>query len=139
MVTSAASDSPLLLDTSVLSLFFKTDQRSQLYAPDIQGRILAVSFITIGELYRWTIERKWGQSRIRRLEARLNNMVKLPWHDSVARHWAQIQTETPKSANDAWIAACARAYGCTLVTNDNDFSDIRGLQVISHANEGRRL
>jgi predicted nucleic acid-binding protein len=55
---------PLLLDTSVVSLFFKNDDtRAALYLPDLQGRILAISFITVAELRRWTIERKWGQPR----------------------------------------------------------------------------
>ncbi|MCH9039856.1 MAG: PIN domain-containing protein, partial [Chloroflexi bacterium] len=51
--------------------------------------------------------------------------------------WALIQSSTPKSANDAWIAACALTYGCTLVTDDNDFHGIQGLNLISHVNEGR--
>ncbi len=105
-------DAPRLVDTSVLSLFLKkSDQpsglRSQLYVPDLENHTLAVCFVTIGELYAWTIFRKWGSRRVTEMEQWLNKMVKLPWHDSVAHHYARIQTQTPKTINDAWIAACA--------------------------------
>ena len=141
MIPSSA-DAPRLVDTSVLSLFLKQDdqpsqRRSQLYLPDLLNHTLAVSFITIGELYAWTMSRKWGSRRITEMEQALNRMVKLPWHDSVAHHYARIQTQTPKGINDAWIAACALAYGCVLVTDDNDFRGIHGLQIISHSDESR--
>lgn len=142
MAIPTSADAPRLVDTSVLSLFLKKpDQpsqlRSQLYVPDLLNKTLTVSFITIGELYTWAMSQKWGVRRISEMEEALNKMVKLPWHDSVARHYARIQTTTPKSINDAWIAACALAYGCVLVTDDNDFYGIPGLQIISHSNEGR--
>lgn len=142
MATPTSTDAPRLVDTSVLSLFLKKDDqlsqlRSQLYVPDLLNKTLTVSFITIGELYAWATFRNWGPLRISEMEQALNKMVKLPWHDSVARHYARIQTTTPKGINDAWIAACALAYGCVLVTDDNDFYGIPGLQLISHANEGR--
>ena len=44
---------------------------------------------------------------------------------------------TPKSDNDAWIAACALTYELTLVTDDDDFHGIQGLNIISHYSEGR--
>ena len=142
MGTPTSVDAPRLVDTSVLSLFLKKDDqqsqlRTQLYVPDLLNHTLTVSFITIGELYAWTIFRKWGSRRISEMEQALNKMVKLPWHDSVAHHFARIQTQTPKGINDAWIAACALAYGCVLVTDDNDFRDIPGLNIISHSDEGR--
>ena len=142
MVFQLTDNAPRLLDTSVLSLFFKrpgqkSGLRSQLYVRDLLDHTLAVSFITKGELYAWTIARKWGSHRVAEMEKDLNDLVLLPWHDSVALHYARIQTQSPKASNDAWIAACAIAYGCVLVTDDSDFDDIAGLQVISHHNEGR--
>ena len=139
---SPTDDAPRLVDTSVLSLFFKRrDQkswlRSQLYVPDLTDRTLAISFITKGELYAWTLARKWGSQRVTEMERTLSKFVTLPWHDSVAHHYARIQTQYKKQHNDAWIAACALAYGCILVSDDNDFHSIPGLQVISHFDEGR--
>ena len=132
------SDPPLLLDTSVLSLFFKKNRdRAALYWPDLEGQRLAVSFVTIGEIHLWAILHHWGQARIAKFEDALRGMVILPSSDEVARHWALVQSSTRKSANDAWIAACALTYGCTLVTDDTDFHGIQGLNIISHVNEGR--
>lgn len=126
---------PMLLDTSVFSLFLKqNDTRAHFYLPLIQGHILAVSFITIGELYRWVYERGWGLRRVQELESRLKRVLILPWHDSVARHWAHIRKDNPGrvlSDNDTWIAACAMTYDCTLVTSDKDFLGIHGLNIIS--------
>lgn len=129
---------PLLLDTSVLSLFFKRNTtRAVLYEPDLRGKRLAVCFVTIAEIHRWAILHHWGQARIAKFEEALGGMVILPSNDEVSRHWALIQSSTQRSANDAWIAACALTYGCTLVTDDNDFHGIQGLSIISHVNEGR--
>ena len=127
---------PLLLDTSVVSLFFKkNDTRAPLYLPDLQGKLLAISFVTVAELKRWVISRRWGQTRIDEIDRRLRLMVTLPYTDAVALQWARIQADTPRSENDAWIAACALAYGLTLVTDDKGFEGIRGLTIISHHSE----
>lgn len=130
---ATTSSNPLLLDTSVFSLLLKSqDSRASLYAPDLQDKILAVSFITVGELYRWAIGRNWGTTRFLDLQARLTKVVLLPYNDAVALQWARVQTSIPKKDNDAWIAACALAYGCTLVTDDGGFGDIQGLKTITH-------
>ncbi len=133
-MTTSSPQLPLLLDTGIFSLFLKrTDSRKALYFPDMEGHILAISFVSVGELYRWPIERRWGQRRIADLEDHMRRVVVLPWHDSVARQWARIMAETPdRGQNDAWIAACAIIYGCTLVTDDHKFQSIRGLTVITH-------
>ena len=128
------TDDPLLLlDTSVVSLFFRPgDTRAALYLPELQGKFLSISFVTIGELHRWAIQRKWGARRIEEMQQRLQLMVTLPYSDAVSLQWARIQTSTPKADNDAWIAACALVYGCTLVSDDSDFVGIQGIPIISH-------
>ena len=64
-----SSETPLLLDTGVFSLLFKpNDSRRALYFPDLKGHILAVSFITVGEIYRWAILRRWQSERVKKLE-----------------------------------------------------------------------
>lgn len=96
------ADTPLLVDTSVVSLLFKpNDTRTSLYLPELQGRLLAVSFITIGELHRWTIQRKWGQRRTDELREVLKRFVTLPYNDAVSLQWARIQASTPRRDNDA--------------------------------------
>ncbi len=127
------ADIPLLVDTSVVSLLFKpNDARTRLYLPELRGRLLAVSFVTVGELHRWAIQRRWGRQKTNELRERLNSFVAIPYNDAVSLQWAGIQARTPKSDNDAWVAACAIVYGCSLVTDDSDFQGIQGLHVICH-------
>jgi len=131
----SVSDIPMLLDTSVFSLFLKhNDSRAALYLPDIQDKLLAVSFVTVGELYKWAYLQRWGFERLRELEERLQKVVILSAHEEVARQWAHIQSVPGRSLpdNDAWIAACALAYGCVLVTHDRHLIDIPGISIISH-------
>ena len=131
----SAGDNPVILDTSVFSLFLKrSDNRAGLYLPDIQGKVLAVTFVTVGELYRWAYARNWGAARIRDLEGRLRRVVVLAAHEGVAQQWARIQSVPGRTmpVNDAWVAACALAYGCVLLAHDAHFADVPGLTVISH-------
>ena len=128
-------DIPVLLDTNVFSYLLKpNDSRAALYMTDIQGKLITVSFVTVGELYRWAYLHKWGLRRIRELEEQLQKIVILPAHEEVARQWAHIQSVPGRSLsdNDAWIAACALVYGCVLVTHDNHFSGIPNITIISH-------
>jgi len=125
---------PLLLDTDVVSYLLKNDSRAEPYTQDLRGRLLAISFVTIGELYRWAFSHHWGPRRIQELDARLRNMVTLPYHDDVAIQWARITSNPGRvlPQNDAWIAACAITFRCTLVTHDRIFQGIPALQVIIH-------
>lgn len=129
-------EEPRLLDTNVLSFFLKGDTRADRYRPDVDGKLVAVSFATVGELYKWanTKNKKWSAKKISDLESRLRRIVILPSNDSVARHWGRIASipGLPIADNDAWIAACAFTYGCILVTHDRVFTRIRGLKVITH-------
>jgi tRNA(fMet)-specific endonuclease VapC len=54
----------LLLDTNVVSYLFKGDTRALAYAPIIQGNRLAISFVTVAELYEWAAIKKWGENRL---------------------------------------------------------------------------
>lgn len=130
-----SNDTPMLLDTNIFSLLLKRgDSRAALYLPDIQGKLLALSFVTIGETYRWAYLHDWGTRRVQELEKAFQKFVVLTAHKEVARHWARIMSIHGQSFrdNDAWIAACALVYGCVLVTHDRHFFDIPGLSIVSH-------
>ena len=80
------------------------------------------------------IPKTLGPRRIQELEEQLQKVVILPAHEEVARQWAHIQNIPGRQLadNDAWIAACALAYGCVLVTHDRSLSNFPGLTIISH-------
>ena len=61
----------ILLDTNIVSFLQKGDSRAKLYAPYLQGQHLAISFMTVAELYQWAAIRSWGERRKKQLEATL--------------------------------------------------------------------
>jgi hypothetical protein len=62
-MTVPATVQSVVVDTDVVSLTFKRDTRAKLYRPHLDGRQLTVSFMTIAELQRWALNRRWGERR----------------------------------------------------------------------------
>ena len=127
----------LIVDTDVVSFLLKGDTRGELYRPHLQGRTLALSFMTVAELYQWAYVRNWGDRKLTRLEEQLHRYVIVPFDNELCKQWASISVQRqrlgrPISVQDAWIAATAIRHSSPLVThNGDDFSDITGLEVIS--------
>ncbi len=96
--------------------------------------------MTVGELYEGALRARWRADKIEKLKSVLRTYLVIPASPHVCWHWAQIRCERPNqpiSVDDAWIAACARAHGCALVThNPGDFSGITGLDVLTE-NDGQ--
>jgi len=128
-----------IVDTDVVSFLLKGDTRAQLYRPHLQGKTLALSFMTVAELYQWAYVRNWGEQKLTRLEEQLRTYVIVPFDNELCKQWATICVERqrlgrPISVQDAWIAATALRHGCLLVThNRDDFDNITGLTIISEA------
>ena len=127
----------LLLDTDIVSFFLKGDSRANKYASIVQGNRLALSFMTVAELFQWAAVRNWGQSRIAGLEKSLQNYLIIPIDIEVCRIWGNLRAERQAigkviSPQDAWIAATAIRHNLPLVTNNaKDFQNISKLQVIT--------
>jgi tRNA(fMet)-specific endonuclease VapC len=51
-----------VVDTDVVSFLFKRDSRAELYRPHLINRTLIVSFMTVAEMERWALTRKWGEA-----------------------------------------------------------------------------
>ena len=126
-----------LVDTNVVSYILKGNALAQLYAPRLQGHLLAVSFITVGELYFGAENAGWGEAKRRQLDETLRNFVVVPYDHEIARCYAKVCVQRkrmgrPIALHDAWIAACAVRHGVLLVThNRRDFEGIDGLALIS--------
>lgn len=128
----------LLLDTNLVSFLFKGDSRAQLYAAHLQGQRLAISFMTVAELYQWAAVRQWGKRRVTQLEQSLmTNYTVLSFDIALCRKWGEVRARgraigKPVSPEDAWIAATALQYNLPLVThNPRDFADISDLEIIT--------
>lgn len=118
----------VVLDTDVASAVFRGRTSEQLGAV-LTGRSLAVTFVTVAELTKWTLVRHWGPQRLADMRAFLASVIVLPYGERVATTWGEMQARAqlrgrPRPANDAWIAACCLVRGLPLATlNTKDFAD----------------
>jgi tRNA(fMet)-specific endonuclease VapC len=129
----------VVVDTCVVSFVFKRDSRAELYRPHLDGNLLVISFMTLAELYRWPLERDWGETRRMALEQRMREYTVYPFTRDLCRQWATATDEARRNGNeikvdDAWIAATALLYDIPLVThNRSDFEGVPDLSVISES------
>ncbi len=131
----------VLLDTNVVSYLLKGHSLAGRYRRHLEGKTLVISFMSVAELYEGALRAQWTLQKLEKLNMELRRYVVVRASPDVCWHWAQIRHERrqqPISVADAWIAACARAHGCVLVThNPSDFNNINGLQVVSEV-EGQQ-
>src|SRR5256885_7218677 len=120
--------SRIVLDTDVTSRSFKRD-----LPPTLLRRLIniepSITFITQGELAKWSKRRHWGAQRQERLARWLDGMPVLHSTDDITHVWGEVaalaeQRGRPRPVNDCWIAACCLAYDLPLATlNVKDFED----------------
>lgn len=127
----------IVLDTNIVSYLMKGGPLAEAYAPHTQGRLLAIAFITVGELYFGAEKKNWGKRKRKDLETILRNFVVIPYDHEIARCYGRLVAERQRQGhsiapNDAWIAACAVRHGVPLVThNAKDFEGIALLTTIT--------
>jgi tRNA(fMet)-specific endonuclease VapC len=124
----------VVVDTSVVSYLLKDHSQAPWYANLLRGRLVGLSFMTLAELYRWPLERDWGETRFLELREHLVRYIVLFPDDTTCREWARIMARKgkPIEVDDAWIAATAVQHRCPLVThNPRHFQNIGGLEVLT--------
>ena|SRR2546425_1268127 len=115
------------------------DTRAEKYKKHIQGKLIAVSFITVGELLFGARKKNWGASKLTDLNQRLRSVVIIPYDLEICVTYADLKVRVqqmgrPVADNDLWIAACAVRHQIPLVSNNRDhYSHIPGLVIISEA------
>lgn len=111
--------------------------QKQAYRPHLADRLLAVSFITVGELLFGAYSNNWGQAKIRDLKQRLKSVVIVPYDLEVCSTYANLKYRLKRNCiadNDLWIAACAVRHGIPLVSNNRShFERVPGIVLISEA------
>jgi predicted nucleic acid-binding protein len=97
----------------------------------------AVSVVTIAELRVGVLAAIDAATRARRLATLTNAMAfdPVPIDDAVAEAWADLRIRLRDRGlrmpvNDSWIAATAMALRIPVVTQDADYVDLEGLEVI---------
>ncbi|WP_027346273.1 type II toxin-antitoxin system VapC family toxin [Hamadaea tsunoensis] len=135
----------VVIDTDVASAAL----RGRLPAPVVgalAGRTVAITFVTLGELTKWTVMRDWGPSKVAQLAAWQRQVLVLPFSPEVATTWGAIQARAqrrgrPRPVNDSWIAACCLGDQLPLITfNVKDFEDYathEGLRLVDGGRPGR--
>jgi len=133
-VTAPGSRAPALglADTS---LFIAME-----HARDLIGEPpdrVAVSAITIGELFLGVLAASDGPTRARRLATltEAHALRPLPVDAAVAAEWAALRlalrdADRRMPLNDSWIAATAIAHRVPVVSQDADYDSVPGLDVI---------
>lgn len=127
----------IVLDTDVVSLLFKRDSRAVSYRPYLLNKLPVISFMTLAELYRWSLERQWGEYRRLKLERHLQKFLIYPFNRALCSKWAEVTSQCrrigrPIHCADAWIAATALLHKIPLITNNiKDFKVIPDLQIVS--------
>ena len=127
--------SPIVLDTSVVSLLFRGNDPVTYYREQIRGHRLLISFQTLEESWFGAVKNGWSDRRKNTLRQHLDQFeVFWPTLDMVQIS-AELRSEREKAGRrlntaDAWIAATAILLDCPLASHDRDFSDIPGLGFI---------
>jgi toxin FitB len=118
----------VILDTDVASMILRGRLHDRLRAR-LAGKTLCITFVTLGELTKWTALRSWGPRKLAELAEWRTGIVLLPFDEAVATAWGHLQARAqqrgrPRPVNDSWIAACCVVDQLPLATfNGKDFAD----------------
>lgn len=122
-----------LADTSV---FIARESGRPIDRNALPGEI-GVSVITVGELRAGVLAAVDLDTRARRLSTLTEALAlaPVPVDERVSESWAKLRLLLRDSSqrmpvNDSWIAATALALGVPVVTQDDDYVDVTGLDVI---------
>jgi tRNA(fMet)-specific endonuclease VapC len=137
----------ILLDTTVASLLHPRKRGHLLrikYETHMAGKMLALSFQSIAELWSWAEERGWGEKQKAALENLLQKFLVIPYDFELAKVWARVNAQCKRKgrrleAGDAWIVATAVHRQIPLLTHDLDHVglEVEGLTVISYAEDNQ--
>lgn len=74
----------IVVDTDVASRLLKHTLPAAM-GSQLDGNTLAMSFVTVGELEKWTLVRHWGPSRLGALDTFMHRVGVLPYDKRVSR------------------------------------------------------
>lgn len=127
----------LLLDTNIVSFFFKQNRLGDLYFPLVVGKEALISFQTLVEMLEGSKLAKWSTVKKQKLIDFLQQYSVLQSDQVLCDLWAEVRSirhTQPISVADAWIAATALSYDLDLVThNPKDCQSIPGLRIVTAA------
>ncbi|MDQ7910286.1 PIN domain-containing protein [Phytohabitans sp. ZYX-F-186] len=128
----------VVLDTDVASASFLGRLPDHLHAW-LATREPCTTFVTLGELAKWTASRSRGPQRRAALATWRQHVTVLRYDERVATTWGTLQARAqlrgrPRPVDDTWIAACCLAEGLPLATLRAEdfaaFATYDGLQLV---------
>jgi predicted nucleic acid-binding protein len=113
----------VLLDTDVASFFFKKSPHAKPFRPLVRGSQQALAFVSVAELFKWSLKRNWGAAKTAQLETSLRRYLIIPYDRDLAWAWARVvatceEAGKPMATSDAWVAAAALRHNIFLATNN---------------------
>jgi hypothetical protein len=99
--------SSVVVDADVVSFVFKNHPIGRQYDAGLADRTLIVSFMTLAELGRWTVQSKWSEARRNWLRLYLESFVLMPYNRALARNGLRL----PSPRRQADIGLNARTPG----------------------------
>lgn len=110
----------LLVDTDVLSFIAWQRPKGEAFMTILRDRLLAISFVTVGESYFGAVKARWGEQKIRSLETILKRYTVIPGTYAIARAYGDIKAAFRDQVDecDMWIAATALVHQLPVVSNN---------------------
>lgn len=136
-MTAAQPRGPIVIDTDVYDAeLVPGAPLAATYEPILLGRPAFISFQTAAELRFGAMRRDWGESRMRKLEARIAKAETVHSGPELVLTYARLRVDCERIGHalsqrghnaDRWIAATAIRLGVPLVSNDGIFRSVPGL------------
>ena len=119
-----------LLDTNTVIRLLGRDGAFQ--SPLLNDPEILLSATVIGELYFGAMKSSRVDANLARVDRLVSSRVVFPCDSRTAYQYGKIKMELrrkgrPIPDNDIWIAAMAMQHGLTLVTSDEHFLHVDGL------------
>ncbi|MCX8140263.1 MAG: type II toxin-antitoxin system VapC family toxin [Thermogemmata sp.] len=123
-----------LLDTNILVALIRNDTLGQRILAEYNLRAFItrclISVVTVGEIEKLARQFGWGNNKLSRMRELLQQLIWIDINDlAIFSAYAEIACFSEMQGvtignNDVWIAATAKASGCTLLTTDRDFDHL---------------
>jgi len=140
-----------VLDTNIVLAYFQNNEKvifeiESIFPLFTDDNVTSVSVVTLGELYSLALQRQWGQSKIKKLEELIRELVVVDINaDDIIERYAIIDAYSQgklynkplpqgmsarnMGKNDLWIAATASITKSTLITTDDDFRHLKNTYI----------
>lgn len=105
---------PVVVDTDIVSSIAWKKGRYLDFEPFLVGRVVAISFATVGELLMGAEKAGWGASRRAELDMVIRRYQILVPNEAVTRRFGEVYSKFhgqlgESGVNDVWTTACALA------------------------------